>query len=521
MKNQIFLFFIFSLYLSTFISSFESQDSFQKRVKFYEKINQFSENRIKLGISQEKGLSCIANDYIESGRKILTIPKKFTLCSFDIFPFKYEITAILQTYTGYTNLIGIKEDEISLYLLTYHLAYYLFAPKEEIKKYIFENKLEEYYYVNEIDESVRDSFPDNIFSASTVIMEHYGLLKEMGYEVKGTEEIEKIYTLFHEKLPHSKHADIIYPWTASLTQFKWAFAIIYTRAYHVDLNRYLVLENRKSKDMWYSKNLELNREIHGQTGNCILAYPDLCNHHQPKLFDLSDKRHFAIETEPNNMLINVGEEYYPGQEIVYSYSSNPPNHMLLLHYGFILPNNSFNFFTVKVDDPLAITPVQLNICKEVSCFETAVKEARDINRVKLYELQLGRINSGLINYARVRQLKSNADSRSVIKSLMNQKPINFLNEVSAWLFYHKSILNVMFDGKVSLNKSIKKGQKNRRLAQVSETKEEFFKYKGFELIYLMDASYKKIFTKHLNGSLNQIILNTEKELQSLKLKYLK
>jgi hypothetical protein len=138
--------------------SFEDKESFKKRLNFYSKIQQYSNNTIKVESKPDTGLSCIANDYIEYGRLTLRIPKKLSLCPYYIFPFKYEIFDSLLKIPGLNQTIGV-EQRFPVYLLTYYILYAVYAPKKNVHEHIIKYNLTDYYNCTEIDDSIKDSFP--------------------------------------------------------------------------------------------------------------------------------------------------------------------------------------------------------------------------------------------------------------------------------------------------------------------------------------------------------------------------
>jgi len=50
------------------------------------------------------------------------------------------------------------------------------------------------------------------------------------------------------------------------------------------------------------------------------------------------------------------KEYDIGEEISYTYTNDPNNIVMFMHYGFIIPNNIFNLFELKLRDRTEFSP---------------------------------------------------------------------------------------------------------------------------------------------------------------------
>jgi hypothetical protein len=529
---KFFLMFLLYLLISfSFSYCFEEIESLHKRINFSKQVSKISNNTIKLYASQSDGLSCLTNDFLQEYQKLMKIPKKYTLCSSYLFPFKFEILKFLMNIPDIKERIG-KDQNVTIYLLTYYLLYYMYAPKAQIKNYIIQKKLAQYYNYEDIDDSLKEYFPEMIPGSGLLDLEHYNLLSNLGYNLRYDLELEEVFKKVNEKVLQLPYKDLIYPWTSNYEQFKWAYSMVMSRSFTIKFKDYLRLEGLEDNtnlnlDISTKKNYEINKIISPPNvgATCLIAFVDLINHYQPKYLDYRDKKMIFLVFEKDNFVYFAPKNLNPGQEILHTYSDKPSNILLFLNYGFVIPNNIFNIHTIKVEDSTKLNLSQLGLCKELKCFEFDENDPWKIPETRFYNAKLSQIELSLLNYGRVLFLNKNFDKKTVLKTLSIDKIISFENEVMAWIYYFISFKKNTNNG--LLENSLKQCQKYRNVVKNIEDnwlnektkRDEWRRNKIYENIYLLDISYKKIVTRQMLGSINQVILNTHKELENLKEKY--
>jgi hypothetical protein len=511
------------------VYSFEDKETLAKRFKFYKNIKKFSNNTMDVSIDSEKGLSCIANNYIELGTQVLQVPKQYTICSYYMFPFKFEIAEILNIVPGLKESIGI-EQKYNFYLATYYLLYYLYAPKETIKQYIIENNITDYYDIDEPDSSMIDSFPQSILTYLTLQPEHIKLLTSMGFPAENIEEIHKVFNYVLVELQRSSYYPLIVPWCSNIEQFLYAYSIIMSRHMKVKIQDWYTLENFKYRKTTKAedKNKKLMQTTASNTGApCVVSFVDICNHYQPQYSDMRDKRKPYLDALPGNMVYTVDRSYKAGEEIKYVYTNDPSNTVLYFYYGFILNNNIFNTVQLIYENNDIFTPAQFSLCKELGCLESNLRDPRYMQKVRYYQMTINSIDETAINYARVKYL-DNFDPKEVYKQIMNKEIISYENEISACTWYYKLSRDSVKSETYPLQRSIKKSQKFRNMCKELEqqwkNEEDFVKewmnLKHLEMIYKIEVSYKIILHKQILAAVNRVILHTSEELDYLKTKYL-
>lgn len=530
--NKIKFIFLFSLFLIfSYTFCYEDKESLLKRFNISKQISIYSNNRIKLIGSQNEGISCFADDFIHEKQILINVPKNKTLCPYYLFPFKYEILDFLFELPGLKQTVK-STQQVSFFLLSYYLLYYMYAPKQEIKNYIKEKKLSQYYNCDEIDDILKDYFPKEIPGSALLSKEHFDLWRSLGYPVPHDDLLERVFTTIGNKISNSEHKDMIIPWTSNFKQFKWAYTMISSRGLTLKLEDHLILEGidlTKNTNQSIKKNYEVNKIFTSYTGApCLLQFVDLINHYQPKNTDLRDKRKIFITTEKGNYLFHASHSYTPGEEILISYKNDPANIILFANFGFVLPYNIFNTYKITVKDIPVLTNSKFLLCRELKCVDPRAQDPRQIPSAINYDVRIFQIEESLINFGRVVYLDNDFDKNSILKIFANKGKFSNENELKAWMYYFKSFYN--HDAKISelLATSIKEGQKSRfRLRNILNywiddvTKtSEYNRIKINENLYMLNVSYKQIVIRHLLASINQILLNINNDLTDLKIKYI-
>jgi hypothetical protein len=294
------------------------------------------------------------------------------------------------------------------------------------------------------------------------------------------------------------------------------YSIVMSRTMTLRIPEWYKLEdfNKKvNKSKAEQLNIKLMNEIAKDTGvPIILLYVDACNHYQPKYGDQRDRRNIFLDTKPGYFISGVNVEYFPGDEVGYTYFNEPTNALLYLHYGFIIRENKYNHIFMPYEKEDYLNQAQVKLCKDLGCVGLDRK-------TKLFKARLHAVDESALNYARVKYLIDDFDNREIFKKLVNNEIISYDNEMNAWGLYYQVARKMIRE--TDLSRSIRKAQKFTNICKgLLAGTEEHTMNKHFELIYRLDISYKLILHKQVKAAVNQIILNTANELDFLKNKYL-
>jgi hypothetical protein len=508
---------------------FEDIPDIKKRMNFYKRIEEISNHTITVGFSQDKGLYCVALEDISSGQKTMRIPKNLTISPYYLFPFKFEIFNALNSIPIIKDSVG-KEQKMGSYLLTFYVLYLMKADKKLIRQYIIENNITDYLNVYEVDETVLDSFPNMILTGSTIQNEEIRLMRDLGYPLDKENEFETVLKNVYHYIRTTPHGEYIFPWISQIDEFRNAFGLVMSRAMTLMINEYKILDgiNTYSLKGAEKKNFEINNYISQVVGvPCIVTFVDLCNHHQPKYIDLRDKHQIILDTEKGYYINSVAFQANAGEEIAFTYSNDPSNIILFLHYGMIFKKNYFNTYKINIDEAVTLNINQFNLCREVGCFDSSVKDPLNIPKSRYYSVRLGELNSDLLNFARIKHLKGEINFSKIMRSLTNEKPITFENEIRAFAYYLKNSNHAPFQ-KIPTQRIIRKIQKQRnylnrlerdRLANPEEFDLKLWRrYKTFEQIYSLDLYYRNVIFNHKNLALGRLIKNLNGSVNDLKKK---
>lgn len=516
------------------VNTYEDQEGRVKRFKFYQDIRKFSNYTMTVGVDPFNGLYCQADSFIPAGGKTLRVPKDHAMCPYYIFPFKFEIVEFLHAVKGLDNSIG-KEQKFSVFVLVYNILYQLYANKVFLKEYIDKNNLTMYQNLEfDVIDNIENSFPKIILGKSTLEHEHFKLMAEKKISGDPSDELAYVYKSVLYQISKSPHMEAMFHWTSNFERFRHAYGVVMSRGMTLRLNEYYTLVNHRKRQssysQWDKKNLDINQNICKTTGcPCIVLYIDLCNHFHPKFRDFRDKRPIILDTEIDYFINAATREYDIGDEINYTYSNDPNNVVMFLHYGFVIPDNIFNVYKLRIFDEVKLTPEQTSLCNELTCFEKTYNN--DPYSKGIYTIQYGTFSVPLLNLARIGNLKKNEFTVvDVLKKIKSSKPISLENEMLAWAFYVKQVRREwVANAKKNMEDSIKNGQMYRKKRRVIEQewkdeetqRTQWRDLRHFDLIYDMDISFKRIVLDHLvRGEKNLISTLHDSITNNLKAKIL-
>ena len=519
--------------LFSFIYSFETQEALQKRFDFYKQARKFSDNSIKVSYTKQNGLTCEALDYKKPGDLNFKIPRELTLCAYYLFPFKFELASYLKEIPFLAEAFG-QRTLYSVYLLTYNIMFLSSEYKEEVNQYIKEKQLEQYYEIEQTDMSLFDSFPKIALNKYFLEDEHYDLLQKYSvYNKNELDELRQVYDHVLRRVKQSEHKEAMLPWVIDFDRFRWAYSMPKTRAMQITFKNWRKVDNTdarmKNFTKWEKMNHEFNVQMAAKPGaDCIVPFVDLCNHYQPKMPDLRDRRTINMETQFNYFINQANTVSRRGDEIQYTYIMQPNSVNLFLNYGFTLPNNVFDSYNARLMLGAEFSMDQLALCKELGCIENSVKKPSDITAPRFISFNFGQVNRILLNYGRVKNLKEKFNYQTYVKILSNSDIISNENEISAWMLYRNKCQELLSPKYHFYETNISEIQKYRNESKNMKSKweetDEFFKkllnVQIYEQINLISIYYQNILVKGIYGSFNKIIYHTNQELLGIREKYL-
>ncbi len=516
--------------------SYETKASHDRRFNFFNKVSELSNNTLYVSNNTVGGLGLRTSIFTSPKQLAFKVPRNMTMSPYNNFPFKFEFIDFLLEIPDLQNTLG-REQQVSVFVLTYYLMYYLYAPKDKIRQYIIDNKIEEYYNLPEVSEEMKDAYPEIVTNAVSMEDEHYKELNHLGYNLDRRNFLNGVFSHINYKFYKNKHSIMVVPWISKIESFLHCYGLVMSRSMTLRLSEYYVIsdykERRKTMGKWEIHNEEKNKMIGQNTGvPAMISFIDLTNHYQPKYLNNKDRRFIYIDAEKGYIVHKFSQYSKPGDELLYSYSSDPSNANLYNNYGIVIKDNFFNIMSIKVVDKTAdtFTASQIGLCKEMNClYDPNTVEAEKMHKEFRVNTRSMEICKFLINYARVKYLKGDFIKKLIMKKLITGNPISFDNEMNAWLFYMRMYMINMVSDNLPINRSIENLQLFRKKVKqleenwddknvdmMDEWKNAAFHLKNFEF----DISFKKILLTHLNVSLDKIITTVKTDLDDIKRKYM-
>jgi hypothetical protein len=528
MSKQL-LILLFSAIL-TLVLSFEDEEDLFNRYKYYQKISKFSNDTVHVAYDKIGGLTCKMNKDVKGQTRVLEVPKNYSLCPYDLYPFKYELISALTSITFLKDSIG-KEQKMPVYVLTYNIMYYMNADKSQIKQYILDKKLEDYYDTWDVNEEIRLSFPRALSGVTALEKEHYQVLKDLGYPIDKEVELENVFRgVLHYIKSNNLHFEMLFAWISDFDSFKYAHGVVMSRSMTMKIHEYKILNNITNVHQLppiARKNFEINTLISQNVGcPCVINFIDLCNHYQPKYMDLRDKRPIILDTKAGYFINTVLKPYVAGEENSYTYAHDPSNIKMFLHYGFIMRKNIFDIFALRVDDDYLMTLNQFNLCRELGCVESMVKDPLKVPKTKNYFLRYNTLAKSLVNHARVKYLKPDFDTQKALNLLLNDKIISFENEIKSWLYYFKSqkldlytpypYKSALF--KIQQFRDMRRDHEKKLDKNSAEDIKIWSRYRTYEDIFQLDLNFRNIIIDHQLISLGKTVKYLKLNIEDLKSK---
>jgi len=519
--------------LITAVNSLDEKKEIEARFRHSSKLQKISNNKVKFDYDQNKGFYCRANDFIKEKEHLFDIPKSMTISPLYIFPFKFELFDILLNLDEIKNSEN-KDQKIGIYLLTFQVLILRYSPMRSMKKYIRDHEYKDYYDFFEPDTEFFDSFPSFVPSLNIFTKEEQDLLLrlKMTYPI-GTEALS-VYEGVRKQLRdnHDFSDDILYA-IVDYKRFIETFSIIISRAItNLHLEHFYKLEgfteNNPNHSALTKKNIQYNKFFSNSGVLSLISFVDICNHGQPKSFIEKNVNKIEIDSKKGYFMHFASNNWRPGEEILFNYSSYPSNIILALNFGFVIKKNIFDNYEIVIKDSITFNDEQIKFCIELGCFLNDIKTPKDVLKERKELINYNQLNENLLNYGRVRMLKSNFDRKKIYKKLMKEKFISKTNELASYIFYFNVMTEDLTNESEAYGEIFRVGPKVKNSIKLFEKIEEknldeekvWKSLKIRETIYDTALIIRNILIVHSNKIIDKIIQKSSENVQNLKEKYL-
>lgn len=177
----------------------ETPETIKQRLEFNQNYTKLiTGGKVVFEHDDEKGTYCVARQQIDKKEFTFKIPKNFTICAFEMFPYKFELKEAMMEYfvTKYGATHNETYRKAPVYLMAFQLMFYSSKNKSEIIKSVKDLK-KDFYAVNTTPEaeSYLESLPKAIYTMQLYEEEDLLLMKKMGFSNDLTSEPKDVLKL--------------------------------------------------------------------------------------------------------------------------------------------------------------------------------------------------------------------------------------------------------------------------------------------------------------------------------------
>jgi hypothetical protein len=421
-----------------------------KRLQFGQNnTERVSRGKVNFEFTDSNGVYCKANSNLYEKEFAFKIPKEFIICSFDIFPFKFELQEAIMGFLKkkYLNANSDTKTRGPMYLFAFHMMFIKYENKSLVFDYLKMNNME-YYMVNYTKDimSYVDSLPTSTYTTHMYSEVDRRFIQSIGFAFDKGDETNEIYEyvidyINQNNLPKMKK--VLLPFISNLDLFRYSTSIITSRAYKSLLQEYQSLFNFTMESTPKGKKhkkliLEMNPD---GAGTCLVPFVDLCNHKSSDSRYGKDKIDFMILFKQNEVKLSFGKKFKEGEEYVYSYAPSSPNEKLLFSYGFYVENNPQSIAGTFVPILKKFFPkAKHDLCLKIKCIDNPFTsfyddDSRNHANIQFYFNQY-EISNNVLNLIRLYVLPSDKfQPQPLYKRLSKKKWISYENEVLALTYY--------------------------------------------------------------------------------------
>lgn len=467
MKMNLFILLVlFNLTLQTLVSANIYEDDHEAAIRRLNFGKNYTERvtggKVRFEYEESKGVYCKANKDLYSKEFTFEIPKEFVICSFDIFPYMFELKDPIVNYVKqHYAREGNYTTRTFMYLFSFNLMYINFQNKTFIEDHLKAIKKE--YYIPTISEELKnymDSLPKANYNSLMFSNEEKEFQKLVGLDLENEKDeckelLENVIQYVNENL--KKEAEFILPWIQDLHLFKYFSSIIASRSFKANMYLYEKLINKSILDLPMGKKRktffsEISPELYG---SCLIPFIDLCNHRNPQDINLKDRVDFMIVYKNNKVVFSFIKEFQKNEDYEYSYIPYPSNSKLLIAYGFTVDNNTLTLAEAKLPVQKDIFPkYKHDLCLKQKYIEYSFEQfyQSDLQSVNILTLfNKLHINDRILNLIRIMLLPNKKFNEKTIKRrLSKNRWFNYPNEISSLAYYRETLLAQLKSSKLDI-----------------------------------------------------------------------
>lgn len=176
-----------------------SPEDIRRTIEFNQNYTEMvTEGRISFDYNEKLGTYCTARKPLKKADLAIKVPINFTMCSYDIFPFMFELKDIIYSHLSKKigNNVNDTNSKTIKYLSALKFLYHKNADQEKVEEYLRKNGKE--YYINRLNDQNKaylDSLPKIQFNEPMLDKDDRFLAELIGFPVANTDEYQEIIDL--------------------------------------------------------------------------------------------------------------------------------------------------------------------------------------------------------------------------------------------------------------------------------------------------------------------------------------
>jgi hypothetical protein len=463
--NLLILFILFNFTILTIETAQIYEDDYDVAMRRLNFANNHTEKitggKVIFEYEESKGVYCKANKDLYSSEFTFEITREFIICSFDIFPYMFELKEPLVNY--YKNAKQIQGNQTLsyfMYLFSLNLMYINFQNKTFIENHL--KNIKKDYYIPNISQELKDymnSLPKASYGVIMFNEEEIELQKILKLNLIQYDETKELHEFIIKYVQENlkSEAEYILPWIQDLYLFKYYSSIIASRSFKVNLFNYEKFINKSISDLPMGKARRdfISELTPDRYGTCLIPFIDLCNHKNPQDFNLNDKVDFLILSNNNKLSISLNKKFQKNEDYEYSYINYPSNAKLFVAYGFTLENNIVSIAEAKLPIDFDNFPkYKHDLCLKKQYIEYPFDQYYQSNmkHINIWALfNKLHINDKVLNLIRIMLYPNKRfNEKTIIRRLSKNRMLNYPNEMTSLAYYRQTLKAGLKSSKLNL-----------------------------------------------------------------------
>ncbi|TNV80104.1 hypothetical protein FGO68_gene10585 [Halteria grandinella] len=418
---------------------------------FTQQVKKYSDGKLSLSHSQEKGFQIIAESEIRAGEFFLFLPVKYILQVFSNFQYKgYIINAIKNLNRNKGQKNDIPQTLVLALRILIGWKQYGTIPWCEMGNHKKDGTVEDMWFMNKMMSYYSQLKLDDFHSWTYPQVQYY---KQHGLPYELQTSREYYYNGLMKELKLMGNATELIDLISNFTEVNHWWSVVTTRNHGGMSIQWKLMWNLT--DSRYQRDLDDNDIWEIDNVNFVIPLLDIMNHYAPK--SMEDDYSFKLNIFPphpqyskcNSIAVStLIPLLIPGDEVTYVYNQQMESFKYLQSYGFTVENNPFSAALLRAQNYFKMLSAnEIDVCRIVGCLDIEMEiedfynTYRNHSKMQFQLTKLTTPNLNLLNIFRVKFL-----SEEGLVDLTNQQAkllmANNLRQNHYW-GYQNELLSIM------------------------------------------------------------------------------